>query len=239
MTATAASWQPSKTVLLITSPGWNINRATYISITGSTIVDVDPDIPDTAWLRNHAARLNRREDVSPAFPGKDKLDIEAVLEAPNQILFTFASLDEFARAAPSEKFAGWISVLLTEINLSLLHRRNMLLCAMHCGVPIYANTPMATCKQCLALVNLRLNPKILGPVIDETGCSQAGKLFLSEEAWAQLLGMTKPNLCKESDEKLRYMEQRMLYMRVQLGIAWWAEEVDVGVGRVWVWAVRG
>jgi hypothetical protein len=204
----------------------------------STLIDVDPDMPDALWLRNFAARLLRREDINPAFPDRTQLDLRNAREALNQILFTFADLDDFARAAPTEKFVGWVSVMLTEINLSLLHRRNMLLCATHCGVPIYANTANATCKQCSATVSLRLNPKILGPVIDETGCSQAGKLYMSDKAWVELLGVTKEALYKLTLDELRFIEQRMLWVRVHLGIAWWAEERDVGVGRVWVWAVR-
>jgi hypothetical protein len=202
------------------------------------LIDINPAIPDAFWLRNFALCLTRREDINPPFPDKKLLDVKTAQEAPNQILFTFADLDEFARAAPTEKFVGWMSMVLTEINLSLLHRRSMLLCATHCGVPLYGNTPTATCKQCSVVLTLRLNPKILGPVIDETGCSQTGKLYLSEDAWEQLLGRSKQKLCQENIDVLRYLEQRMLYLRVSLGVAWWAEEVDVGVGRVWVWEVR-
>ena len=201
-------------------------------------MDVNPAMPDTLWLRNFAARLTRREDISPVFPDSEQFDVELAKEALNRILFTFAELDEFARAAPSEKFFGWVNVMLTEINLSLLQRRNMLLCATHCGVPIYANTATAACKQCSETVDLRLNPRVLGPVIDETGCSQTGKLFLSDAAWDQLLGRTKQELCQASADDLRGLEQRMLYLRVHMGIVWWAEETDVGVGRVWVWDVR-
>jgi hypothetical protein len=195
-------------------------------------------MPDTLWLRKFAARLTRREDINPTFPSKEQLDIQLAQDGVKRILFTFADLDSFARAAPLEKFLGWICVLLTEINLSLLQRRNMLFCGAHCGIPIYSNTASATCKQCSALIDLRLNPKILGPVIDETGSSQAGKLFLSDDAWEQLLGKTRQEISNGSADDLQILEQRMLYSRLHMGIAWWTEEVDVGVGRLWVWEVR-
>jgi hypothetical protein len=202
------------------------------------MIDVDPLISDTLWLRNFAARLVRREDINPPFPNNKRLDVTVAAEALNQIFFTYADLDNFARAAPSEKFVGWVNVLLTEVNLSLLHRRDMLLCATHCGIPIYGNTPCAVCKRCSSETDLRINPKVLGPVVDETGCSQGGKLYLSDEAWQELLGVRREALCQMTSEELRSVEQRMLWLRVHMGIAWWAEEMDVGVGRVWVWAVK-
>lgn len=53
-----------------------------------------------------------------------------------------------------------------------------------------------------------------------------------------MLGRTKQELCKQSIDELSFLEQRMLYLRVHLGVAWWAEENDVSVGRVWVWAAK-
>lgn len=238
MTASASSWRPSHTVLLITRPGWRIERSTYISLTSNTLVDVDPAMPDTLWLRSFAARLTRREDINPPFPTEEKFNVAVAQNSLLQILFTFADLDSFARAAPTENFFGWISVLLTDLSLSLLHRRNMLFCETHCGVPMFGNTLTASCKQCSTLVTLRINPKCLGPVIDETGSSQAGKLYLSADAWQQLLGKTRQELCAMSVDDLRILEQRMLFTRVNMGVAWYAEEVDVGVGRLWVWETR-
>lgn len=238
MTASASTWKPSHTILLLTCPGWRVERKAYLSLTGNTLVDIDPTTPDTLWLRNYASRLTRKEDINPVFPSRAQLDIQLAQDALNQIFFTLAELDEFARAAPSEKFIGWVSVVLTEINLSLLHRRNMLLCGTHCGFPMYANTPTIKCKQCSADIALRLNPKILGRVVDETACSAAGKLYLSDDAWEQLLGRSMQDLCRVSVDELKFLQQRMLYLRVNLGLAWWAEENEAGVGRVWVWAVK-
>lgn len=67
-TASAAAWKVSHTILLITEPGWRIDKKAWISLTSSTQVDVDPAIPDTEWLRRFAQRLTRREHINPPFP---------------------------------------------------------------------------------------------------------------------------------------------------------------------------
>ncbi len=159
-------------------------------------------------------------------------------EAQNRILFTFALLDEFARANMAETFSGYLSVLLTELHIALLSRRRMLCCNECCGVPIFANTTSAKCKQCQKSVPLLVNPRILGPVIDETGTTGTGKLVLSQDAWMSLLGRGAEELCKMTHEELKYLEARLLFMRVTLCFAWFAEEAEVGMGRLWIWGVR-
>lgn len=64
----AAVWRPSQTVLLITSPGWRFEHKLSISLTADTYVDVDPDIPDTAWLLKFADGITKREHVNQLFP---------------------------------------------------------------------------------------------------------------------------------------------------------------------------
>jgi hypothetical protein len=159
-------------------------------------------------------------------------------EAPNRILFTFASLDEFARANINETFTGYLSVLLTELHITLLFRRQMLCCNECCGVPIFANTTSAKCKQCKKSIPLLVNPRILGPVIDETGTIGTGKLVLSQDAWISLLGSGPEDLCKMTREELKYLEARLLFMRVTLCFAWFAEEGEGGMGRLWIWGVK-
>ena len=67
-TASAASWQPSHTVLLITNPGWKIDKKAWISLNANTHVDVDPYFSDAVWLRSFARRLTKREHINPRFP---------------------------------------------------------------------------------------------------------------------------------------------------------------------------
>jgi len=66
--SSAAEWRPGYTVLLITNPGYNNTRQEWLSLPASSLVDVDPDIRDTAWLRNYAQGLSRKQHVNPPFP---------------------------------------------------------------------------------------------------------------------------------------------------------------------------
>ncbi|KAF1989878.1 hypothetical protein K402DRAFT_370693 [Aulographum hederae CBS 113979] len=254
--ASASVWQTSNTVLLITNPGWRIERKTTISLTANTFVDVDPDIPDADWLRGFAQRLTRREHVNPPWP-EGIFDFETAVESPLRVLYNLADLDEFARAAPGEKFHGYLSMIITEINIMLLYRRNMLMCNECCGVPLFSNSPVTPCKHCARPISLSLNPKLLGPLVDETGTTSTGKVFLSDRAWEQLLGRSKEELVSCSIEVLRYLEVRLRWLRVTFVFGWAALVAEdavgrggegergvgngnagEGIGRLWVWDVK-
>jgi hypothetical protein len=232
----ASTWTPSKTILFISSPGWRIDRRTYISLTSSTLIDIDPAIPDAEWLRTYAKRLGRHNHVNPPFPYAS-LDLETARESPNQILFTFGELDEFIRSSPTSAFTGFLNVLITEVNITTLHRRHQLLCNEHCGHPLFSNQLTAKCKSCEQTVSLEINPKVLGVVCDETGALAAGKRIMSREAWEGLLGRTKEELVGCGMEVLKYLEMRLLFLRVTLRFAWIAEEGEGGMGRLCVWDV--
>ncbi|EON69735.1 hypothetical protein W97_08997 [Coniosporium apollinis CBS 100218] len=241
--ASAGAWKVSHTILLITEPGWRIDKRAWISLTSSTQVDVNPAILDTEWLRGFAQRLTRREHVNPPFP-EGVFDTEAAEESQVRILYTLADIDEFARTAPGgkssfghQKFMGYLSVIIMELNITSLHRRNMLMCTECCGVPLYANATSAKCKQCDKEIILRINPRLLGPLIDETGTTSTGKLILSAAAWKQLLGRTAQELVASAADILKYLEQRLLFVRVTLLFGWIAEEGE-GVGRLCIWGVR-
>ncbi|KAK4986577.1 hypothetical protein LTR66_007827 [Elasticomyces elasticus] len=111
VTESAAPWKPSSTVLLITNPGWKIGRKTHVSLTANTLV----------------------------------FDVETAFSSPLQILYDLADISEFARAAPQggslytwmaeceltalETFIGYLSMIIMELNIMVLYRRNMLMCA--------------------------------------------------------------------------------------------------------------
>ena len=111
----------------------------------------------------------------------------------------------------------------------------MLCCNECCGVAIFANGTSSTCQK---PVTLRLNPKVLGPVVDETGTASTGALIFSHEAWQQLLGARADRLCAMDYEGLKHLESRLLWLRVTLCFVWFAEQGEAEMGRLWIWDVK-
>ncbi|KAL2357179.1 hypothetical protein BJ546DRAFT_1024446 [Cryomyces antarcticus] len=236
--ASATPWKPSFTVLLISYPGWKIEGRTYVALTANTLVDVDPCISDTEWLRNFARRLTIREHVNPPFPEGDTtsipvlFDVDTAVASQVRILYTLADIDQFIRAAPGEIFMGYLSIIILRLNIMTLYRRNMLMCNECCGVPFYTNAIVIKCKQCDKDVPLRINPKVIGSLIDETGCIGPGKLVFSDKAWEQLLGRTAEELVESSANVLEYLEHRLLFLRTTLVFGWSEETGKLAVCQV-------
>lgn len=84
---------------------------------------------------------------------------------------------------------------------------------------------------------MEINPKVLGIVCDETGALAGGKRIMSSAAWEGLLGRTKEELVGAGMEVLKYLEMRLLFLRVTLRFAWVAEEGEGGMGRLCIWDV--
>jgi hypothetical protein len=96
MIESAKSWRPGETVLLISNPGF---RAAYngkgnLGIVGSTMVDVEPEGSDAAWLRNYAMGLTKKESLCLTVP-VGVWDVEASEYGVNRMLFTLAELDSW------------------------------------------------------------------------------------------------------------------------------------------------
>jgi hypothetical protein len=84
-----------------------------------------------------------------------------------------------AREAPEDEFEGYLSMIITELNMSTLRQQNMLMCNEwfvsntcmcdhshaneldSCGIPLYANLTVAKCKHCDEEVSLRTNPRVV------------------------------------------------------------------------------
>lgn len=159
-TKSGTPWKAGETVLLLEAPGWKIGRGTYLSLTTTTIVDVDPAISDADWLRRWALRQKVREAINPPFP-EGVSDLKALVASPLRCLYTLGDLDEFARAAPQETFQGYLSVIVMEVKLLENWKRGMLMCGECCSMSVYANAQVGTCKGCDRQVELRLNPRIV------------------------------------------------------------------------------
>lgn len=200
-------------------------------------MDVDPHTPDAVWLRKWALRQKSREAVNPPFPDDALFDIDAVTFGPLRCLFTIAELDEFARALPGESFQGYLSVIIMECRLLECSKRGMLFSGDCCEIPVYANALIASCRGCEKDVPLRLNPRILGQVIDETAAIAPGKLLFSEDAWRELLGRGPKELLRLDHEGLKALSDRLLFGRVFLIFGWTGDESKAG-GRICVLGVR-
>lgn len=201
----------------------------------ATLVDVDPTIPDADWLRGWSIRQRCREANNPPFPD-GVFDYQAVKSGPVRCLFTIAELDEFARAAPAETFQGYLSVLILEVKLLDCFKRNMLLSSECCNLAAYANALSTTCQGCDKEITLRLNPRILGQVIDETAAISSGKLLFSDRAWKDLLGRDAADLLRLGQESITYLSDRLLFCRISLMFGWTGDESKAG-GRICVLGV--
>lgn len=201
----------------------------------ATLVDVDPSIPDADWLRRWSIRQRSREAINPPFP-EDVFNYHAVQSGPVRCLFTITELDEFARAAPAETFQGYLSVIIMEVKLLDCFKRNVLLSGECCNIAAYANALTTKCKRCDKEITLRLNPYILGEVIDETASISSGKLLLSDRAWKQLLSRNAANLLKLGQESMKYLSDRLLFCRISLMFGWTGDETKAG-GRICVMGV--
>ncbi|TKA83352.1 hypothetical protein B0A55_01028 [Friedmanniomyces simplex] len=222
-------WEAGETILLLQGPGCKLNRSTYLNLTSATTIDVDPDIPDAAWLRHWSVRQRSREAINPPFP-EGVFDLTIIRSGPVRCLYTIADLDEVARAAPTETFQGYLSVLITEVKLHEYRKRRMLFAGECCSMPVYANDVVATCKGCDQRVVLRVSPKIIGQVMDETAVVGPGRLLFSDRAWRSLLGREPAGLLKLGDEETRYLSDRLLFCRVTLLFGWTGDESVAGGG---------
>jgi hypothetical protein len=164
MCDSASLFVPSKTVLLISNPGWRIEKMAKPTLSGNSRIDVDPDMGDARRLRALAQRLTKKEHVNPPFPIADDM-VEGFVNAAVRALYTLADVDDVARSLSNrgskEPVAGYLSVIITELNIVTPFKRNMLMSNECCGIPIFANSVEIICKQCEKSIKLRINPRIV------------------------------------------------------------------------------
>ena len=129
-----------------------------LSLNANSRIDVDPDTGDARRLRALAQRMIRREHVNPPFPD---VDVSYFEESPMRALWSLADIDEFARTNPREEVLGYLSCVITSLNIVVSFKRNMLLSAECCGLAVFANDTSTMCKHCEKSVELRINPRIV------------------------------------------------------------------------------
>lgn len=156
--SSATTFTPSKTILLISNPGWRIDKSAKLTLNATSRLDIDPDLADARRLRALAQRLTHREHVNPPFPD---VDVGACENARVRVKYTLAEVDEFARANPGESVMGYVSVIITCIDIVAPYKRNMLMCGECCGMDVFGNALHGKCRACERSVALRINPKIV------------------------------------------------------------------------------
>ena len=262
----AREWVQHETTLLITSPVGCPGRK--LGIHAPTLVEINPAIGESACLRQW---IQREHCPNPVHFPADLFDVKSPMHAPLRLQFNLASLDSSVRASPSQVSTGYLSVVLTELNLLSLWKRGQLFSMECCGMPIYSNVISGQCERCgQRNIHFRINPNLVGEIADETGAvsslspseetnagrhpkfgdynkRQDSKILWTDEAWTRLLGRSPEQLavlCDTGDgEKaqhkallVRYLEQRLMFMRVILFIGWTGD--DQG-GRLAVLSVVG
>ncbi|KAF8457457.1 hypothetical protein BGX38DRAFT_1265754 [Terfezia claveryi] len=95
-----ANWQPNNTILLLTSPNVKLwgNRPQF-TITRKSLVEVNPNMREAAWLREYASRSLGRPVLQQEFP-KDLFDWETLLSTSAKTLFKLADIDQYIRQSP-------------------------------------------------------------------------------------------------------------------------------------------
>lgn len=191
------------------------------------------------------------------------------LTSPPPRLFNLASLSACLDVS-SDPFTAYLPLIIIYANLSSLAASEQLFSMQHCHMPIFANSPFPKpCEQCSLSVPLRLNPSIIGGLVDETGCLVGGnsggggsgflsptkssvfhnrrnsRLIWTDEAWTDLFGRTPEAMATLALEEelgitrsssLRYLEQRLAWMRVIMLVGWTG---NWGGGRLCVLRVVG
>ncbi|KAL2020908.1 hypothetical protein VTK56DRAFT_7795 [Thermocarpiscus australiensis] len=249
--ASARGWISNQTILLLSNPRLRLperrNATPELSIGITSMIDIDPSFPEADWLRRMAVNRTKKESLYHPFPA-GIWDAETAIHGPDRVLFTLAEIDDFVRDDPEAVFTGKLNMIITGVSITDAWRRGMLCCFECCGVPLYANKPVATCKNCETERSLSLNPRIVGHLMDETGSVAAGKLIWSDRAWIELLfgtciagegpddGQDNPSgdqagqdgrghtswkeLTGLDSTTLRAVEEQLQYARVTLTFGW-------------------
>ncbi|RPA81919.1 hypothetical protein BJ508DRAFT_325941 [Ascobolus immersus RN42] len=230
----ASGWVPNETVLLLTNPTITDWKGTkQLAVGKKTLVDVDPDLRDSIWLREFAKKQLKSQAVGTLFPGDEVFEWEREL-AGQKVLYTLADIDEFAREHPSGQCIGFLSLIIVKMNLVSLYKKNMLFNGTHCTLAHYSNQPTHPCKQCDTSIPLILNTHIFETLSDETGSIRSGKLLVSDKAWTSFFAVEPAKLCeKYTMEQLMHMEAVASMARAyreHMDVVWAGKSVDVYPG---------
>ncbi|KAI4253008.1 MAG: hypothetical protein L6R42_007741, partial [Xanthoria sp. 1 TBL-2021] len=121
----------------------------------------------------------------------------AAIKADVRVLFTLAELDEYVRNNPSGLEPPPSDSVISQVV-------EMPAAVEYLSMP----TPQPP------------SASSVGTFIDETGAISSGKLIFSAEAWEQLLGRSTEELAKCNGPLLKYLENRILFLRLTILFGW-------------------
>ncbi|KAI1005191.1 hypothetical protein K3495_g3024 [Podosphaera aphanis] len=237
-------WRPAETVLLISSPGYrpphdNIGYGKgNIEIRRHTMIDIDPDLADTVGLRRWAEIQSRREALTWEFVDED-WDTQISGNKVVKTLFTLADLDNWARSKGDQTLTCYVNVTIMSLRLEALHSREKLMCGRCCGVPLYSNSSFSSCLTCGKPTLLMPNARLIGALLDETGCIDGGSLLWSPHAWEKIFGREVDDIASYSFDEICELEQRLSFLRLHLCVGWKGSSLfDGSIGRLYVLGVK-
>ena len=159
------AFTPGQTVLLISFPCLT-GSTSKIGLSARSQLDIDPAIPESEQLRRIVARENCpiNEHFHP-----ELFDVQTFEDSITKLRFTFSTLEDFIKSKPNDTYMGYLSVILTSLNIIGLVSSRRLFSMSCCNMPLYSNEMSARCEQCGNKISLRLNPDITAGIADATG----------------------------------------------------------------------
>lgn len=135
--ASAKSFVPNQTLLLISQPtchagatrGAREQDASELSVGYHSMIYVDPDTPQSRWMRSKITELSRKHSIVTKVP-EDAWDLEEVDSKPVSMeIYTIAEADGRVHKELKQEFAGKMRVMILEVNIITLWRKGRFCCA--------------------------------------------------------------------------------------------------------------
>ncbi|KAI0601365.1 hypothetical protein F4775DRAFT_589582 [Biscogniauxia sp. FL1348] len=135
--ASARTWVPSETILLILKPTCRIpgrpnahqaGVCAELGIGYNSIVDVNPDFEEANWLRKKVQDMSKKDSAHTPFP-PHTWDVVRAMKGPVRVLFTIAEVaDQVLYSETKSDFTGKVNVIILEMKLMDCWRKGKMCC---------------------------------------------------------------------------------------------------------------
>lgn len=127
--ASAKTWAPSQTMLLISKPTCRAGQMpVHLGIAHNSIIDVDHEFPEVDWLRSKLKNITKRQSICLPFP-TETWNIDLAIHGPGRTLFTIAEIEEQVRFPDTAvNFTGKLHVMIVEMKIMELWYKNNTCC---------------------------------------------------------------------------------------------------------------